>query len=838
MRHILKSILFITYALTLTPESKTLCAQTPASTASVATSTPAGSASPAAVASPTPIPLAEIVTQADAVTRNSRDTNANLAASQITAQVEEELPALTREIDARLIENRRIVEPNPSLETLRTLEANWQRISQTLSAWRRDLTTRAAQLDAEIERLTTLGETWRQTFETVRNSETPPEVLQRIEAAVVAIRQAREATEQQRAQTLTLQSRVAAQDGRVIEARAAVRLAREAALNRLFVKDSPAIWSAEVRSRAGLGLVAEGQSSFLTQLTGLGEYAKREQIRFLIHAVIVLILISALYWARRRVRMWAADEPKLKPTAEVFDVPIAAAIVLSVLLIGIIYPQTPRLLQAIFGAVALIPTIIVLRRLVERHLFPILNALVILYFVDLLLTVIAALQVLSRLVFLAEMLGALLFLWWLIKSARLSKVSEAGRDRLWRMTRIAARIAAVGFALAFMANAIGYVSLANLVADAVLGSAYTAVVLYAISRIADGIIVIALRVPPLSLLGMVQAHRSLVRRRLQRVVRWIGGFLWASYSLELLSLRVPFIEKAREILTAELAIGSFSISLGNILAFALTVWATFLLSRFIRFLLNEDIYPRLDLARGVPYAITTTTHYVILLVGFVIAVAVLGFDMTKFTILAGAFGVGLGLGLQNIVSNFVSGLILLFERPIKVGDLVQMGDAAGVVKQIGIRASIINTGKGSDIIVPNGKLIAESVTNWTFSSNRRTIEIRVGAAYGTDPHTIIELLKEVAAADARVAADPPPQALFVEFGADALYFTLQAWTNNSEWIQARSDLAVAINAAFVEHKISNANPNSQRDLHLRSVDPQAVEILTNVGDARRDGDAA
>jgi len=266
------------------------------------------------------------------------------------------------------------------------------------------------------------------------------------------------------------------------------------------------------------------------------------------------------------------------------------------------------------------------------------------------------------------------------------------------------------------------------------------------------------------------------------------------------------------------------------------VWATFLLSRFIRFLLNEDIYPRVPLAPGVPYAITTTTHYVILLVGFVVAVAVLGFDMTKFTILAGAFGVGLGLGLQNIVSNFVSGLILLFERPIKVGDLVQMGDASGIVKQIGIRASIINTGKGSDIIVPNGKLIAESVTNWTFSGSHRAIEIRVGAAYGTDPQHVIELLKEVAAADERVADDPPPQALFVEFGADALYFELRAWMNNSEWIQARSDLAVAINTIFVEHKIANANSNTQRDLNLRSIDPQAVKLLANANDAGRDGD--
>jgi len=122
-----------------------------------------------------------------------------------------------------------------------------------------------------------------------------------------------------------------------------------------------------------------------------------------------------------------------------------------------------------------------------------------------------------------------------------------------------------------------------------------------------------------------------------------------------------------------LEVGSLAISLGNVLAFLITVWAAFLLSRFLHFMLEEDIYPRVRLARGVPYAISTMVNYVILLVGFLFAVAAMGIDMTNFTILAGAFGVGQGFGLQNIVNNFVSGLILLFERPVNVGDVIQVG---------------------------------------------------------------------------------------------------------------------------------------------------------------------
>ena len=137
------------------------------------------------------------------------------------------------------------------------------------------------------------------------------------------------------------------------------------------------------------------------------------------------------------------------------------------------------------------------------------------------------------------------------------------------------------------------------------------------------------------------------------------GCLWALgiKTLELLSLHGPLVEKIKEVLTAALVLGSLTLSFGQVLAFGITVWVAFLLSRFLRFLLEEDVYPHFQLARGVPYVISTMLHYVVLLLGFFLALAAVGVDMTKFTILAGAFGVGLGFGLQNIVNNFVSGLI-------------------------------------------------------------------------------------------------------------------------------------------------------------------------------------
>ena len=798
--------------------------ETPTVSSSVATSS----------SGPVPIALTEVVTQAEAVSANLRSIETDLASDQITATVDTELPELTREIESRLDENQKIINSRPSLDTLKNLETEWKTLADKLVAWKGDLTTRGTELEREITRLTQLEQTWSNTLTQAESTKTdqqglgdsavtvaPPEILQRIRNVVAAIKQTRDAIEKRRTQVLTLQNRVAEQDARIAQGLAVIKQVRAETINRLFVKDSPSIWNSQVWSRDGQNLLQETQNSFTSQLSTLAAYVRRQSARFILHALILLSLVSALYWARHRVRPLVLAEPSLEGVARVFSVPIATGLVLSILISGWIYPQAPRILNAIVGAAALIPTIVILRKLVERPLFPILNALVVFYLMDLLRTISTALPLAARLLFLVEMLGGMIFLAWFIKSKRLSEIPDTERNWLWTILRIATRVAGFVFVAAFIANTLGYVSIARLAGDAVLGSAYVAVILYAAVRTADGVIMFGLRMRPLSLLGIVRHHRRLLRRRVQLTLRGIAIFLWVLFTLEMFSLRTPAAEYIRRALSARLEVGQLSISLGNIVAFIVTVWLAFLLSRFLRFLLEEDIYPRVNLARGVPYAVSTMLHYAILLVGFFFAVAAMGIDMTKFTILAGAFGVGLGFGLQNIVNNFVSGLILLFERPVNVGDMIQVGGRDGRLRRIGMRASVIRTLEGSEVIVPNGQLISEEVLNWTLSDQQRRLEIPVGVAYGTDPERVIEILTNVGSKHPDIMTDPPPDTLFLGFGDSALDFQLRAWTSNfKRWQNIKSELAVAINAALRDEGI--AIPFPQRDLHIKSVVPEPM----------------
>jgi small-conductance mechanosensitive channel len=164
-----------------------------------------------------------------------------------------------------------------------------------------------------------------------------------------------------------------------------------------------------------------------------------------------------------------------------------------------------------------------------------------------------------------------------------------------------------------------------------------------------------------------------------------------------------------------------NISVGNILVFILAIYFSILISRFIRFILKEDVLPRLQLPSGVPDSISLLAHYTILGIDIFIALSAVGVEISRFALLDGALGIGIGFGLQNLVNNFISDLILIFERPIKVGDTIEVGSLTRVVKRIGIRSSTIRTFDGSEVIVPNGNLITNELVNWTFSDQLRRI---------------------------------------------------------------------------------------------------------------------
>jgi potassium efflux system protein len=232
-------------------------------------------------------------------------------------------------------------------------------------------------------------------------------------------------------------------------------------------------------------------------------------------------------------------------------------------------------------------------------------------------------------------------------------------------------------------------------------------------------------------------------------------------------------------------------------------------------LIQIAVLRNLPLEPSIRYAITTVSSYVLSFVGIVAAVNLVGFSWSSLQWLVAALGVGIGFGLQEVIANFVCGLILLFERPIRVGDWVTVGETSGTVSRIRIRATTILDWDRKEMLIPNKELITGRVLNWTLSNTLNRVMINVGVAYGTDTERARELLLQVARAHPKVIDDPAPLATFEGFGDSTLNFVLRAYLEDFDGrLSIMSELHTAIDEAFKEAGIEIAFP--QLDLHLRS----------------------
>ncbi|MDQ3535412.1 MAG: mechanosensitive ion channel [Bacteroidota bacterium] len=258
------------------------------------------------------------------------------------------------------------------------------------------------------------------------------------------------------------------------------------------------------------------------------------------------------------------------------------------------------------------------------------------------------------------------------------------------------------------------------------------------------------------------------------------------------------------------------ISLWSLIAFIFSIIILLYVATTIRNVLENKILTRYKLDIGVRQSIATIVRYVILIIGFIVIVQTAGIDLTALGLLAGAVGVGIGFGLQNITNNFISGIIILFERPIKVGDRIEVASVRGDVVKISARATTVVTNDNISIIVPNSDFISSTVTNWSHNDRLVRFNFPVGVSYNEDPENIKKILLEVATDNKGVLKNPAPDVLFDEFGDSSLNFNLRVWT--SQYTDRpnvlKSQLYYSIFSKFKQNNIQIPFP--QRDLHIIS----------------------
>ncbi len=378
--------------------------------------------------------------------------------------------------------------------------------------------------------------------------------------------------------------------------------------------------------------------------------------------------------------------------------------------------------------------------------------------------------------------------------------------------------------VAILADLIGYTNLSGWLMRSIFGSLFIIVVTLIIGSLSSDL-----------LEGLEYGHTSW-QRRTRRILGLtpdghITGFFWvrllvslAWWSLLILLLIVIWdlsanmVEEIRVIFTNGFTVGSLKIIPARIALALLSLGILVGLSAWFQGQMRKRWVNKMPMERGAREAMVTMIGYLGVAIAILVTLGVAGLDYSNLAIVAGALSLGIGFGLQNIVNNFVSGLILLFERPIKTGDWIVVGNTEGHVKRIRIRATQIETFDRADVIVPNSELISGQVTNWMLHNQRGRIRVPIGVAYGSDTQKVKEILLEIANQHPEVIVDANlsgPQVMFHGFGDSALDFELRCFIKNiDDRINVISDLNFAIDAAFRENHIEIPFP--QRDLHVKN----------------------
>ena len=255
------------------------------------------------------------------------------------------------------------------------------------------------------------------------------------------------------------------------------------------------------------------------------------------------------------------------------------------------------------------------------------------------------------------------------------------------------------------------------------------------------------------------------------------------------------------------------------LVFFLIMLLSFMgLSRILQRILLNRVFNYLKLDHGTSYTFSRIIHYIVLVIGVVIAFQFIGINLSGLAVVFGFLSVGIGFGLQNITSNFVSGLILLLERPIQVGDRVTVGDINGDVEEINIRSTTVRSERNISIIVPNSEFVSSQVINWSHGDQRVRMDFGVGVSYNSDLDLVLKCLAEVAEENLNIMKEPAPEVHLVEFGDSSWNLQLRAWIPDPKRVRViRSEINCAIVRKFRKHDVEIPFP--QRDLHVRSTIP-------------------
>ena len=703
------------------------------------------------------------------------------------ALFQDTLNVVIREIDS--------IPQNVPLQILEIQKNRIRQFSIPLRNWNQFLIERTEEFESLYEEIEQVNRKWQITLNDLSGEEASETIAKEIEVRLDSLKEVVESMRQHSSQIIEYEVEINQMNQQIDQA---VDSLDDFLDNRLWARDSAPIWALENDTLPDNYGLVQLKKILSANRNSIVTYFNLYRPSFYLHLFIfTLILVSFI-----RIRFSSKKHPEYQDMNFLYHAlkrPVFSALLTSLIFAIWIYTNAPEVLGKAMGIIALIAVIGIFYGFVNQKFRLPLLLLGFIYLFNYLQGVLPVGTLFQRSLMGTGSLVMIGYAFWV---SRLFKIHRPIIQYGW-LKMLVYLIPFTTFLLlgSLLANIVGSVRLSKIVLSGVINSAALAMIYFGAVRILSNVLAYILRTPYAHVFNLIRENFELLERRLKIFFQFLGFVLWLRSTLLIFGLLDIILQGFQDFWNFGVSFGSVTITIGGILGFFLIVFVSWWLARILQLLLERELFDRLNVSKGIPHAISTTIYYVFIALGFLLAISYAGFDLNQISLVIGALGVGIGFGLQNVISNFVSGLILTFERPINVGDTVEVGPLMGNVSAMGLRSSRVKTFDGSEVIVPNSNLVSNEVVNWTLSDNQRRLTIPVAAAYGSDPHQVLTIMKGVVEKHPKVLNYPVPLTLFDGFGDSALNFRVLFWVYFDESLTVKSEIGLQIYDALKESGI-------------------------------------
>lgn len=696
---------------------------------------------------------------------------------------------------------------------LNVIKIEWKKYHSTLKGYQETLKDRSESITEINDELVEEFNKWTLTKSTLQNSTSSKDVSESLDKVITSLQNITNLALERLDKVFLIQNKITSLILIIDSLNSEISQVEKNIQRDYFTIDALPIWklnqteSAEITDSAiNINKNEKNHKSELKKdLQQLKEFLSSRIGALISQIALILFLIVLMF---RVHKSWNTEGELTSPIEDeakiVVSHPFSSSLVVGLLISAYFYGGLTPIFREIHILLVLISTIILLPQLTTKKFrFPLF--LFLLIYIERLSEVYISVSPLSaRLLSIAT---AILIIIALFKGRKVIKQNPESFKQFHKLFSLIAPLYIVLLIFAVILNSIGMLGLSNFLVKGIFISSLFSVVVYLIVKVVTGLAIILFKINKTS--SNIQTLSTMVNvtnQRLQPTLFWAGFLYWIYFTLVGFEIYNTLLAWLNETLLIDWKIGEMTISLGGILAFSSIFIITLLLAKLAASIFQDEWMIK-TLPRGIAPAISLILRIIVISLGFYMALSAAGIDLSKIGFILGTLGVGIGFGLQNVVLNFVAGLILAFERPVNLGDVIEVDQEKGVITNIGVRSSNIRTYTGAEAIIPNGDLISKKVINWTLTNRDRRSKILMKTSADANPEEVIELFNTIANEHENTYTDPAPKTYFYGYDLNGnLDFALMYWTTFSNTLKTDNTISLKIFKTLKEKGISAPIP--------------------------------